>query len=126
VASAYANEKADYISPGEIKGVEFFHDHVTDDAEVHSLMPRIWGSRNVELNYWRPLLLESVCSTGGNTTRSDEKEHYFLLGERDVDSRIFLGGELEVEIGLKSFGSYNLADLGHYHVSTTLSITRRT
>jgi len=98
VASAYANEKADYISPGEIKGVEFFHDHVTDDAEVHSLTPRIWRSRNIELNYWRPLLLESMCSAEGNTTKSDEKERYFLLGERDVDSRIFLGGELEVGI----------------------------
>ena len=102
VASAYANEKADYVSPAEIKGVEFFHDHVDADAKIYSFWIRIWNSKDIERNRWRnrwrSLNLEAVCTTGDGTPGSDESKRYFLLGERDIDARVFLGGDLDVDI----------------------------
>lgn len=89
VISAYANEKADYVSPAELRGVDFFFDHTRSNAPIHSLSPRIW-KYPADRWVWKPLDLNSVCTTGGDN-------HYFLLGERDIETRIFLGGDLDLD-----------------------------
>jgi hypothetical protein len=83
VASAYANEKADYVSPAELRGVDFFYDHTTEYATVHSLWIRIWDYRDIKLSHWALLDLSSVCASDG--------DNYYLVSERDVDTCQFLG-----------------------------------
>ncbi len=98
VVSAYGNEKVDYVSPAEIEGVEFSGEHIAGEATVYSLGRRIWWFKNVERIKWRPLNLESVCTAGDGTQGSDKSKRYFLLGERDIDTRVFLGSDLDLDI----------------------------
>ena len=90
VMCAYANEKADYVSPAEIRGVDFFYDHLSDDATVHSLWPRIWDYRDIERGHWVPLDMGALCSGQG--------EGCFLLGKRDLETREFLEGDLRTDV----------------------------
>ena len=86
--SAYANEKSDYISPAELKGIDFFYTYTDRDATIHSLDLRIWHYPGTRLA-WELLDIDTTCTTS-------EQNHYFLLGERDIDTRIFLGGDIDV------------------------------
>lgn len=97
VASAYGNEKFDYVSPAEIKGVEFFYEHAPADAKVQSLTQRIWDFKYIERAHWEPLDLESVGASENNTNDSESAASYILLSERDIDGRIFLYGDVDTE-----------------------------
>jgi hypothetical protein len=97
VASAYGNEQFDYVSPGEIKGVEFFYEHAPTDARVQSLTKRIWDFKYIERQYWERLDVESIDDAEQNDGNEQDGSCYTLLSERDIEGRSFLYGAVDEE-----------------------------
>ena len=97
VASAYGNEKFDYVSPAEIKGVQFFYEHAPSDATVYSLTKRIWDFKYIERGYWRELDVDSIGGADSAPPGDDSRPEYVLLGERDIEGRTFLYGSVDKE-----------------------------
>lgn len=98
VASAYGNEEADYVSPAEIKGVEFSYEHIAGKATVHSWERRIWWFKNIERIKRGGIIWYAICHAQYHTAEGKEREHYFLLGQRDVDTRMFFRGDSQADM----------------------------
>jgi len=95
VASAYGNEEADYVSPAEIQGVEFVSEHIAGETTVHSWEHRIWWFKNVEHIKYVGIIWYAICRAQDHT-----REHYFLLGQRDVDTRMFTQGNPQADMDI--------------------------
>lgn len=93
VVSAYGNEKFDYVSAAEIRGVEHFGDHTQGGVHIHSLLERAWLMEDIETRRWKPLSVEAAESPIG----TEEETSYLLLGERDMTGMTFLYGDPGLE-----------------------------
>ncbi len=92
IINAYGNQAADWVSPAEIRGVEFFSSHAPQGAEIATLRARIWGFRYTA-NYRRVALSPDSFSWQA----SDSTKDFVLVGERDIATYTFFGGTIDVE-----------------------------
>lgn len=91
IINAYGNEAYDYVSPAEIRGVEFFSSHAHQDAKIATLQERIWGIRYTK-NFTRiNLSPDSFDWADGGSTKD-----YVLIGERDIVGYTFLCGAIDI------------------------------
>lgn len=91
IINAYGNETLDYVSPAEIRGVEFFSDNQPINAEIATLRERIWRFRYSD-NITRVALDPELFNWN---KVSDES--YVLIGESDISDYIFILGYIDVE-----------------------------
>ena len=91
IINAYGNEASDYISPAELRGVEFYQDNKPPNALVASLVERTWRS-----SYTANVSLMLLDPDSINWSRVSG-ERFTLIGERDISDYVFIQGYIDVE-----------------------------